>query len=97
MKREDFVFSVGYDGDTAIVDSKARKRHGKLTTEQLAAEGLYKAAFCSALYSGNQEEIRSVIDAYNAGEGTTYSTADDLKRMFGVYEVPSDIQKVKTL
>ena len=97
MKREDFVFSVGYDGDTAIVDVKAKKRYGKLTTAQLAAEGLYKAAFCSALYSGNQEEIKMVVDAYNAGEGTSYRSSDGLERLFGVYEVPSDIQKVKTL
>ena len=71
MKREDFVFSVGYDGDTAIVDSKAKKRYGKLTTQQLAAEGLYKAAFRSALYSGNEEEIRIIIDEVwvTLGEG----------------------------
>ena len=97
MRREDFIFTIGYDGDAAIVDGKARKRYGKLTTAQLIDAGLYKPAFCSALYSGDQNEIRQVIDAYNSGESASYSTEDDLKRMFGVYEVRQDIIKIKVL
>lgn len=97
MRREDFMFTIGYDGDTAIVDGKARKRYGKLSTAELADAGLYKPAFCSALFSGVESEIRMVIDAYNRGENSSYASADDLKRLFGVYEVRQDIVKVKAL
>ena len=97
MRREDFMFTVGYDGDTAIVDGKARKRYAKLSTKELAEAGLFKPAFCSALYSGDASEIELVIDAYNRGEGGAYATEDDLKRLFGVYEVRQDITKVKAL
>jgi hypothetical protein len=97
MKREDFVFTIGYDGDTAIVDGKARKRYGKLDTAGLVEAGLYKAAFCSALFSGSEEEAVMVLKAYNSGEGTSYESPENLKRLFGVFQVRTDIQKVKSL
>lgn len=97
MKRQDFVFTIGYDGDTAIVDKKARKRYGKLGTPQLVEAGLFRAAFCSALLSGDESEMKLVLEGYNRGEGTSYADSVDLKRLFGVYEVRSDIQKVKAL
>lgn len=97
MRREDFMFTIGYDGDTAIVDGKARKRYRKLSTAELAEAGLFKPAFCSALFSGDESEIQLVIDAYNRGEGASYASRDDLKRLFGVYEVRQDITKVKAL
>jgi len=97
MKREDFIFTIGYDGDTAIVDGKAKKRYGKLNTGQLAEAGLFKAAFCSALFSGIEQEVQQVVEAYNKGEKASYSNEDDLKRLFGVYEIPQAITKVKLL
>ncbi len=97
MRREDFIFVIGYDGDTAIVDGKAKRRYGKLKTAQLAETGLFKAAFCSALFSGDEQEMQLVLDSYNQGEQTPYSRVDDLKRLFGVYEVPETITKVKVL
>ena len=97
MRREDFLFIVGYDGDTAIVDGKAKKRYGKPKTTELLEAGFFKAAFSSALHSGDKQEIQLVVDAYNSGEESAYSTVDDLKRLFGVYEVLRDLTKVKVL
>jgi hypothetical protein len=97
MRREDFMFTIGYDGDTAIVDGKARRRYGKLSTSELVEAGLFKPAFCAALFSGDESEMKAVIEAYNRGEKTTYSSEDDLKRLFGVYAVREDITKVKAL
>ena len=97
MRREDFMFTIGYDGDTAIIDGKARKRYGKFSTVELAEAGLFKPAFCSAIFSGDKSEIQTVIDAYNRGETTSYASEEDLKRLFGVYEVRQDIVKVKAL
>jgi hypothetical protein len=97
MRREDFMFTIGYDGDTAIIDGKARKQFGKLSTAELVEAGLFKPAFCSALFSGNESEIKLVIDAYNRDEGASYATGGELKRLFGVYEVRQDITKVKAL
>jgi hypothetical protein len=97
MRQEDFVFTIGYDGDTAIVDGKAKRRYGKLGIADLLEAGLFKAAFCSALFSGEENQIALVVEAYNKAEDASYSTKDDLKRLFGVYEVPKYITKAKVL
>ena len=97
MRREDFIFVVGYDADTAIVDRKAKKRYGRLSTTQLADRGLYKAAFCSAIFSGQDDEVEYVLQAYNTGHGTTYASAAELMRLFGVDEVRADVSKTRAL
>lgn len=97
MRREDYIFIVGYDGDTAIIDRREKKRYGRLSTEKLADEGLFKAAFCSALFSGKDDELQYVLKSYNAGHRTTYSSAAELKRLFGVDEVRTDVTKTRAL
>lgn len=84
ISREDFIFTIGYEGATAVVDSKAKKEFGKLSTLQLAEKGLYRAAFSSALYSGKQDDMKAFIDFFNAKAGTSYSEAAQLSRLFGV-------------
>jgi len=89
ISREDFVFTIGYDGATAIVDGKAKKQYGKLGTMELAEKGLYRSAFASALRAlaeGSDADMGAFIAFFNAKAGTSYSTADQLKRLFGVNE-----------
>ncbi len=97
MKREDFMFTIGYQGDTAIVDGKAKKDFGKLDLEALLQKGLYRAAFCAALYEGNDEQMRRVVEAYNEASGASLSSPEDMKRMLGVFQIPQNISKVKVL
>lgn len=86
ISREDFIFTIGYDGDRAIVDGKAKRQYAKLTTMELAEEGLYRAAFSSALYSKNEAEMKEFIDFFNMKAGTKFATAEDVRRLFGVNE-----------
>lgn len=95
IAREDFIFCIGYDGDTAIVDGKAKKEFGRLGTMELAEKGLYRAAFASALHSGRTDEMKAFIDWFNARAGTHYSEAAQLSRLFGVYL--ENVSKVKVL
>ncbi|HOO01990.1 MAG TPA: hypothetical protein PLE76_04710 [Rectinema sp.] len=95
VSRDDFVFCVGYDGDTAIIDGKAKKEFCGLSTMELAEKGLYRAAFASALYSQNPEEMKVFIDFFNKKAGTAYTEAGQLSRLFGVYL--ETISKVKAL
>ena len=85
ISREDFIFAIGFEAAVAVVDGKAKKEFGKLTTVQLTEKGLYRAAFSSALYSGKQDEMRGFIDSFNAKAGTHYTDAVQLSRLFGVY------------
>jgi len=89
ISREDFVFTIGYDGALAIVDGKAKKQYGKLGTMELAEKGLYRAAFASALRAsagGSAADMESFIAFFNAKAGTAYTTGEQLKRLFGVNE-----------
>ena len=85
IAREDFIFAIGFEGASAVVDGKAKKEFGKLDTMQLAEKGLFRAAFSSALYSKKPEEMKAFIDFFNAKAGTKYLEASQLSRLFGVY------------
>lgn len=84
ISREDFIFTIGYEGATAVVDSRAKKEFGKLSTMELAEKGLYRAAFSSALYSGDAGQMNAFLDFFNAKAGTKYTEAGQLSRLFGV-------------
>jgi hypothetical protein len=95
ISHDDFIFCIGYDGDTAIVDGRAKKEFSRLSSAELAEKGLYRAAFASALYSKNPEEMKAFIDLFNKKAGTQYTESSQLSRLFGVYL--DEISKVKVL
>ena len=95
LSRADFTFTIGYDGPAAVVDGHAKKRYGKLSTRELAEKGLFRAAYSSALYSKNPQEIQAVIDAYNAITGSALTIDSPLERLFGVFLM--DVKRAITL
>ena len=86
LSREDFVFTIGYDGASAIVDGRAKREFGKLSTMELAEVGLYRAAFASAFHELKKDEtqMKDFIQFFNAKAGTSYTRAEELQRLFGV-------------
>ena len=80
LSREDFIFTIGYDGPAAVVDKQAKRKYGKLSTRELAGKGLFRAAYSSAVYSGNQEDLRFVADLAQADISA-------MDRLFGVFMV----------
>jgi hypothetical protein len=93
VNRADFLFVIGYDGDKAVVHGQQRRRFGKLDTAQLLEQGLYKAAFCSAEFSGKADELELVRAAMEQVAGQPCSV-EDLRKLFGVYGVPDNIKRV---
>ena len=85
LSRADFTFTIGYDGPAAVVDGQAKKRYGNLSTRELAEKGLFRAAYSSAIYSNNPQELQTVIDIYNSLTGSALSADSSLDRLFGVY------------
>jgi len=95
MKREDFIFSIGFQGNTAIVDGRSKKKYGGLSTKELAEKGFFKAAFSSAIFSGDERETEEFLSIFNSsGQGTSYGR-DQLMRLFGVFGVPQGITRIK--
>jgi hypothetical protein len=84
MTREDFIFTIGYDGPSAVVDQEAKKKYGRLSTRELAEQGLFRAAYSSALFSKDPSEKQLIADTYNklAAKAADPSA---LERLFGVF------------
>ncbi|MDC7125963.1 MAG: hypothetical protein PQJ46_10380 [Spirochaetales bacterium] len=97
MTKEDFTFSIGFQGDSAIVDGKTRKQNKNLGVDELAEKGLFRAAFCSALFDDDETSMKSVISIYNEKSGSNLETVDDMKRMLGIYAVPDGIKKTTVI
>ena len=106
LSREDFVFTIGYDGPAAVVDNQAKRKYGKFSTRELAEKGLFRAAYSSALFSKDLQELKFVSEAYKklgahspVGLSKTdvpeadLSDADvtALNRLFGVF--PVDVKR----
>ena len=91
LSREDFVFTIGYDGPAAVVDNQARRKYGKLSTRELTEKGLFRAAYSSAVYSKDPQEQRFVAEAYNKLKGLSTDMSDAevaaMGRLFGVFLV----------
>ena len=94
MRREDFVFCIGYEGSTAIVDGRLLRRHGSHTTVQLAEAGQFKQAINSAMFAGNPQELDAVAAIFNQKTSSPVRSVEELKRIFGVSGVPEGVKKV---
>ncbi len=94
ISREDYIFTIGYQGNSPVVDKRAKRDYGRLSTRELAEHGLYKPAFCSALYSNNEDEMKEFLAVYNEKAGGAYASPNELKRLFGVFAVPEEPGKV---
>jgi hypothetical protein len=94
MRREDYVFCIGYEGSTAIVDGRMMRRYGHFTTAQLAEAGLFKQAVCSALWNGSGDQLQEVLSIFNRKTTTPARTVEDLTRIFGTFGVPDEVRKV---
>ena len=92
LSRVDFTFTIGYDGPVAVVDGQAKKRYGNLSVRELAEKGLFRAAYSSAIYSKNPQELQTVLDSYNAVTNSALTLDAALDRLFGVY--PIDVKRV---
>jgi hypothetical protein len=87
LSREDFVFTIGYDGPAAVIDAQAKKRYASLSTRELAEKGLFRAAYSSAVWSKKPDELETVVEIYNKLTGSSLTTDSPLDRLFGVFPV----------
>ncbi|MDR2952495.1 MAG: hypothetical protein LBU82_04550 [Treponema sp.] len=91
LSREEFVFTIGYDGPAAVVDGHAKKRYSALSTIELAEKGLFRAAYSSAVWSKDPKETEIVTEIYNKSSSSPISSDLPLERLFGVF--PADVKR----
>ncbi|MCL2879465.1 MAG: hypothetical protein FWF29_04390 [Treponema sp.] len=87
LSRDDFVFTIGYDGPVAVVDKQARRRYRSLSTTELAEKGLYRAACSSAIWSEKPEELNTVLEIYSKNANMNLNPDISPERLFGVIRV----------
>jgi hypothetical protein len=97
MRREDFVFCIGYEGNAAIVDGRLKARHAGQSTRELAEAGLYKQALCSAFWSKMPEAVEEVLQIYNSRTEHPVSSTAELSRIYGISGIPEGATKIKVI
>jgi hypothetical protein len=96
MQRENFVFTIGYKDDQAIVDRRTKARYRKLDTIGLYEAGLLKPAAASAIFAkeqGDDQSLRELITRMTGDLGEDFDEAR-LRRIYGISRNPEDISKV---
>lgn len=97
MKLADFTFTVGYNGTEAIINKDTEQAGAGLSIKQLIDKGLYKPALSQAILKDDKDAIKYLRETYNEISGSNYKTDIQIMRLFGVFEVPDKITKVKRL
>jgi hypothetical protein len=87
LTKDEYIFTIGYDGPAAVVDGQAKRRYSGLSSRELAEKGLFRAAYCSAVYSKDPTELQQLVEIYNRCAGTSYTVDSALDRLFGVFPV----------
>jgi hypothetical protein len=94
MRRADFIFCIGFDGASAIVDGRLMRRYGKLSALQLAEAGLYKQAISASLFDRDQGSLEGILAAYNRRAAKPLSSVEELERVYGVTGVPDGVVRI---
>lgn len=94
MRRDDYVFCIGYEGSAAIVDGKLARSHAGWSAVRLAEAGLFKPAVAAALFDGSAADLEAVRALYGARGGAQVKSADELARVFGLSAVPDGVTKI---
>lgn len=97
MRRADFVFCIGYDGSTAIVDGRLQRTHAGQGPVALAEAGLYKQALAAALYDGDSAASAAVLARYNSRTVHPVGSVAELERLYGTTAAPEGVSKVSTI
>ena len=95
LSREEFIFTIGYDGPAAVVDGQAKRRYGSLSTKELAEKGLFRAAYSSAIWSKDPADLETLVEIYNRASGSSIKADSPLDRLFGVF--PIEVSRSITL
>lgn len=94
LSRENFIFTIGYDGDTALVDARAKKKYKNASAIELAELGLFRAAWASAVHAQSDEAKLAVLAVYNRRAGSSLDLSSHVGRLFGVHLIEASRVKL---
>ena len=92
IKKSDFVWHIGFQGNTAVVNARQKKTFRQLESGLLLEASFLRAAFCCAFWESEIEQKPASMDAF-LGKFKSVTQldvkVDDLKRMMGVFQIPT--------
>ncbi len=96
MQRENFIFTIGYKDDQAIVDRKTKARYRNLDTIGLYEAGLLKPAVASAVFASEQGDAAELTRLIERMKGDFSEDFDEqrLRRIYGISRNPGDVSRV---
>lgn len=94
IKRDDFIFTLGYQGSTAIVDRVLKSQNPHASLESLIEKNLLKSALAFAIYEQSEEQCEKILQVYNEKIKEKITSVAALKKAFGVDRIPEEIDKV---
>ncbi len=97
VKREDYVFAIGFDGNNAIVDKRSRSRYGKMDARELADAGQFRAAYRRTVFDDDPKAAEYVFQKFNEVSPVKYQAVSDLTKVFGVQPPSEDITGVRAI
>lgn len=86
MEINDFINTIGYDGNSAIVDKARLSKNSNKNLDKLLESGAFRAAAAYAVYTESDEDLQKVADEYNKLSNSNYKK-EQIKRLFGVSKV----------
>ena len=97
MKVQEYMFTIGFSGNTAIVDGAAMKKYGNLGIDELVDRGLFKPALAAAFFTNDTKALDRIREAYNRAAGTNFEDHAQILRVFGLEQALENPEKVKVL
>lgn len=95
MQSSDYVFAIGFDGNSMIVDKKNRLRYRNLDICALVDAGLFQAACRRAILEDDEKGAQYVLEKYNAISPVKYDNPDSLFKMYGLHLPSADISNIR--
>lgn len=83
MELNDFINSIGYDGNSAIIDKAEFSKNKGKNISRLLDEGKFKIAAAYAVYNDDEESLAAIACKYNELSGSNYKK-EHIRRLFGV-------------
>jgi len=95
LKRKDYIFTIGYDGDKAIVDKRSKSRFGKLSARELADKGMFRAAYLAATYDADNAAAEYVLKKFNSV--SPHKIEAGIDRILGIQPPSESITGTRTI
>jgi hypothetical protein len=98
MTKADFVWTVGYQGNTALVNKTMKSKYRNPVSSVLLEAGFLRAAFCAALWENKERQgaLEQFTQHFTSTTGLSLST-EEIMRLLGVFKLPEAAIKVQSI